>query len=81
MKCAKKVTFGMKPLQKKFGAVPFSKSAVSFDIAEMEKLLVAELPISLKCKETFSESSEEVFSFSDRFIIVQGAEPNCNPSS
>ena len=76
MECAKKVASSMKTLQKKCGAVPSSQSAVSIDIADIEKLLVAELPISLKCKETFSECPDEVFSFSDHFIIVQGAEPN-----
>ena len=76
LECARKVTTNLKTLQKKFGTVPFSQSAVSIDIADMEKLLVAELPISLKCKETLSESSEDVFRFRDRFIIVQAAEPN-----
>ena len=60
LECARKVTTNLKTLQKKFGTVPFSQSAVSIDIADMEKLLVAELPISLKCKETLSESSEDL---------------------
>ena len=76
LECARKVTTNLKTLQTKFGTVPFSQSAVSIDIADMEKLLVAELPISLKCKETLSESSKDVFRFRDRFIIVQAAEPN-----
>ena len=76
LECARKVATSMTTLQKKFGAVPFSQSAVSIDIADMEKLLVAELPVSLKCKKTFSECPDEVFRCSDQFIIVQGAEPN-----
>ena len=69
MECAKKVASGMEALQKKFGAVPFTvpfsekpefESAVSFDIAEMEELLVAELPISLQCKGSITGSPEEV---------------------
>ena len=78
MECARKVTTSLKTLQKKFCAVPVSQFAVPIDIADMEsqKLLVVELPISLKIKETLSESSEDVFRFRDRFIIVQAAEPN-----
>ena len=64
MKCSE-VTAGVEQLHLEFGEpdIPFSHSDVATDLAEIEKHLVAELPVSHRCKENISdsESSSEIF--------------------
>ena len=69
------VSSGVKQLHEEFAAleVPFSHSVVATDLADIEKHLVAELPVSLRCKECLSDNgnSSEIFYFSQSsFLIV-----------
>ena len=56
MKCSE-VTAGVEQLHLEFGEpdIPFSHSDVATDLAEIEKHLVAELPVSLLCKDILSD--------------------------
>jgi len=49
------VSTSVRELHKEFSLVPFSHCAVATDLAIIEKQLVAELPVSLMCKESISE--------------------------
>ena len=55
MQCSN-VPSGIEQLHGEFAAreVPFSHSVVAADLADIEKHLVAELPVSLRCKECLS---------------------------
>jgi len=49
------VSTGIEELHDEFSVVPFSHSVVATDLAEIEKHLIAELPVSIKCKESISD--------------------------
>jgi len=58
------VSTSIKELHEEFSPVPFSHCVVATDLAVIEKHLVAELPVSLKCKESISDyygNSSEIF--------------------
>ena len=73
MKCSK---VSASDLHEEFGEpeVPFSHSVVATDLAEIEKHLVAELPVSLRCKEILSDyygnSSEILHSCQSIFLFA-----------
>ena len=74
MQCSK-VSAGVKQLHEEFAAlkVPFSHSVVVTDLADIEKHLVAELPVSLRCKECRSDHgnrSEIVHSCQSIFLFA-----------
>ena len=78
------VSTSIKELHEEFSAVPFSHSAVATDLAEIEKHLVAELPVSMRCKEIISEyygNSSEIFYFNQSsFVIVSSFADPLDPS-
>ena len=60
------VSTSVEELHDEFSAVPFSRSVVATDLAEIEKHLIAELPVSIKCKESISDyygTRSELFSY------------------
>ena len=60
-------------LHEQFSVVPFSQSVVAIDLEDVEKHLVAELPVSIRCKESLSDygNRSEIFYFSNSsFLIV-----------
>ena len=60
------VSTNIKKLHEEFSLVPLSHCAVATDLAVIEKQLVVELPISIKCKESISDyygTRSEIFSY------------------
>ena len=49
------VSTGIEELHDEFSVVPFSHSVVATDLAVIKEQLVAELPVSLMCKESISD--------------------------
>ena len=73
------VSTSVKELHEEFSLVPFSHCVVATDLAEIENHLVAELPVSIRCKEILSEyygNSSEIFYFNESsFLIVSSRSP------
>jgi len=68
------VTTSIKELHEEFSLVPFSHCAVATDLAVIEKHLVAELPVSMRCKEIISDyygNSSEILLASQAFLLIQ----------
>ena len=57
-------------LQEEFCEVHSSQSAAAADLAEIEKHLAAELPVSHRCNERCSESSSEIVMFNHSDFII-----------
>lgn len=57
------VSTSVKELHEEFSPVPFSHCVVATDLAVIEMHLVAELPVSIWCKEILSDhgNSSEIF--------------------
>ena len=75
MKCAE-VTTTMQQLHAEMGGTEqFLQSAVAADLVQIEQHLIAELPVSLRVKETpFSELSD-VFRFNASDFLIVSANP------
>jgi len=58
------VSTNIKQLDEEFSLVPLSHCAVATDLAVIEKHLVAELPVSIKCKESiYYGNRSEILSY------------------
>ena len=75
MKCAD-VTTSMRELHKDMGGTEqFFHSAVAADLVQIELLLLAELPVSLRVKETLFSELSDVFRFNQSNFLIVSANP------
>ena len=74
MKCAD-IAEPMKQLHAEMGgSEPFVQSAVAADLVQIEQHLIAELPVSLRVKETYGS---DIFRFNQSDFLILSSHASC----